>query len=206
MEVLPVRYEATLQVDNKPFYANAKAVALLGADTPLSRNTIRIGAEWNMSKNYGGGLLYDVTRPFTDLMSSHPRRYDALPALHRLSAFLEDNTTITAGEWRIEIMAGLRTTAMANLGSRYTLQGQIPFRSACQPLGDASGVRHGRRPDAHHIRGRRGMAHQKRLRSTSSSPNRTTPITRGSTISRRTTNRNAVSMWKSSSTTPPITT
>ncbi len=34
MEVLPVRYEATLQVDNKPFYANAKAVALLGADTP----------------------------------------------------------------------------------------------------------------------------------------------------------------------------
>ena len=91
--------------------ANAKAVALLGADTPLSRNTIRIGAEWNMSKNYGGGLLYDVTRPFTDLMSSHPRRYDALPALHRLSAFLEDNTTITAGEWRIEIMAGLRTTA-----------------------------------------------------------------------------------------------
>ena len=38
--------------------------------------------------------------------------------------------------------------------------GQIPFRSACQPLGDASGVRHGRRPDAHHIRGRRGMAHQ----------------------------------------------
>lgn len=33
MEVLPVRYEATLQVDNKPFYANAKAVALLGADT-----------------------------------------------------------------------------------------------------------------------------------------------------------------------------
>ena len=29
MEVLPVRYEATLQVDNKPFYANAKAVALL---------------------------------------------------------------------------------------------------------------------------------------------------------------------------------
>ena len=54
-------------VDNKPFYANAKAVALLGADTPLSRNTIRIGAEWNMSKNYGGGLLYDVTRPFTDL-------------------------------------------------------------------------------------------------------------------------------------------
>ena len=110
MEVLPVRYEATLQVDNKPFYANAKAVALLGADTPLSRNTIRIGAEWNMSKNYGGGLLYDVTRPFTDLMSSHPRRYDALPALHRLSAFLEDNTTITAGEWRIEIMAGLRTT------------------------------------------------------------------------------------------------
>lgn len=127
MEVLPVRYEATLQVDNKPFYANAKAVALLGADTPLSRNTIRIGAEWNMSKNYGGGLLYDVTRPFTDLMSSHPRRYDALPALHRLSAFLEDNTTITAGEWRIEIMAGLRTTAMANLGSRYTLQGKFHF-------------------------------------------------------------------------------
>ena len=82
--------------------------------------------------------------------------------------------------------------------------GQIPFRSACQPLGDASGVRHGRRPVSHSRAARDGTP--KRLRSTSSSPNRTTPITRGSTISRRTTNRNAVSMWKSSSTTPPITT
>lgn len=127
MEVLPTRYEATLQVDNKPFYANVKAVVLLGADTPLSRNTIRVGAEWNMSKNYGGGLLYDVMRPYFDLMSSHPRRYDALPALHRLSAFVEDNTVITAGAWRIEVMAGVRTTAMANLGSRYALQGKFHF-------------------------------------------------------------------------------
>ncbi len=126
-EILPDRYEATLRVDGKPFYANAKGVAQFEAAAGASRHKIRVGAEWNLSKNYGGGLLYDVTRPISDQMRARPRRYDALPALHRLSAFAEDHLFVTAGEWRIEAMAGLRTTLMANLGSRYTLQGRCYF-------------------------------------------------------------------------------
>lgn len=124
-EILPSRYEATLRVESKPFYAFAKAMALFAANTRSTRSTLRAGAEWSMAKNYGGGLLYDITRPITELMSTRPRRYDALPALHRLSAFVEDNTVIRAGKWRIEAMAGLRATAMTNLGSRYALQGKI---------------------------------------------------------------------------------
>ena len=138
-------------------------------------------------------------------MSSHPRRYDALPALHRLSAFLEDNTTITAGEWRIEIMAGLRTTAMANLGSRYTLQGKFHFDpranlSVTLPAFDMAGD-----PMRITFAGGAGW-HTKTPTLDQLFPEPDYSITRGSTISRRTTNRNAVSMWKSSSTTPPITT
>lgn len=125
--ILPLRYEATLRIDGKPFYAFTKAMALFGFDTPQSRNTLRAGAEWTMSKNYGGGLLYDVTRPISVQMSTRPRRYDALPALHRMSAFVEENTVLTCGAWRAETMVGLRAATMANLGSRYALQGRLYF-------------------------------------------------------------------------------
>lgn len=93
-------------MESKPFYAFAKAMALFAANTRSTRSTLRAGAEWSMAKNYGGGLLYDITRPITELMSTRPRRYDALPALHRLSAFVEDNTVIRAGKWRIEAHGG----------------------------------------------------------------------------------------------------
>lgn len=124
-EILPSRYEATLRTESKPFYAYAKAVGLFARQHGTTRHTLRLGADWSMAKNYGGGLLYDITRPFSEQMGTRPRRYDALPALHRLAAFAEAAGTYRPGRWRIEVMAGLRTTTMANLGSRYTLQGHL---------------------------------------------------------------------------------
>ncbi len=126
-EILPARYEATLRVDGRPFYASAKGTARFGFETEHAQHTLRAGAEWNMSKNYGGGLLYDVARPFSETMSTRPRRYDALPALHRISAFAEDHTEIRTGGWLLDLMAGLRTTTTANIGSRYALQGRFYF-------------------------------------------------------------------------------
>lgn len=143
-QILPNRYEATLRVDGRPFYAFTKASAQLGADTPLSRNTLLVGAEWTMSKNYGAGLVYDVTRPISTLMTTRPRRYDAVPAMHRFSAYAEERTVVSTGRWRFEIMAGLRTTVMANLGGSYALQGKFLFDpranlSAALPAFDAAG-------------------------------------------------------------------
>lgn len=124
-EILPSRYEATLRTESKPFYAYAKAMALFGKQHGKARYTLRLGTDWSMAKNYGGGLLYDITRPFSEQMSTRPRRYDALPALHRLAAFAEATGSLRPGRWRIDAMAGVRATTMANLGERYALQGLV---------------------------------------------------------------------------------
>lgn len=124
-EILPSRYEATLQVDGKPFYAFAKTMATFGIDTSNSYNSLRVGVDWSMSKNYGGGLLYDTKRPISNMMSTRPRRYDAIPALHRLSTFIEERTSLTLDRWQVEIMAGLRTTTMVNIGSEFDIDGKI---------------------------------------------------------------------------------
>ena len=123
--IIPASYDATLLVDGKPFYGYAKAVATFNADTERSRNTLRVGADWSMDKNYGRGLVFDVARPFSPQMDSRPRAYDAIPALHKLSLFLEDATTLALGDFRVEATGGVRAASMFNLGRRYTIQGKF---------------------------------------------------------------------------------
>lgn len=125
--IVPASYDATLLVDGKPFYGYAKAVATFNADTERSRNTLLLGADWAMDKNYGRGLVFDVARPFSPKMSSRPRAYDVIPALHKLSFFIEDATTVTLGDLRVEATGGVRATSMLNLGSRYAIQGKFYF-------------------------------------------------------------------------------
>ena len=63
--IIPASYDATLLVDGKPFYGYAKAIAFFNADTERSRNTLRVGADWSMDKNYGRGRVFGVARPFS---------------------------------------------------------------------------------------------------------------------------------------------
>ena len=125
--IIPASYDATLLVDGKPFYGYAKAIAIFNADTERSRNTLRVGADWSMDKNYGRGLVFDVARPFSPQMDSRPRAYDAIPALHKLAFFLEDATTLALGDFRVEATGGVRAASMFNLGRRYTIQGKFYF-------------------------------------------------------------------------------
>ena len=125
--IIPASYDATLLVDGKPFYGYAKAIAIFNADTERSRNTLRVGADWSMDKNYGRGLVFDVARPFSPQMDSRPRAYDAIPALHKLSFFLEDAATLALGDFRVEATGGVRAASMFNLGRRYTIQGKFYF-------------------------------------------------------------------------------
>lgn len=169
------------------------------ADTPLSHQ-YDPRRQMEHVENYGGGLLYDVMRLLTDLMSSHPRRYD-LPTRYRLGV-PGGQYGDYGGSWRIEC-GGLRARRPTSEAALCPAGHQIPLRPARQPLGDASGVRHGGliRCALHSRAARDGTP---KRRSTGSSPNRTTPCISGSTISPERRVENAVSTWRSSSTIPPI--
>lgn len=124
-EYLLSEYIAEYTSEGAPFTAFSKlkvnGTAIVGATT----HTYKGGVEWNMSKNYGKGQKYDLTRPLSAGWTTRPRDYSTIPALHSLAAYLEDNIRITAGEGSVELQPGVRATTLPSLDSRYSMSGKI---------------------------------------------------------------------------------
>lgn len=118
--MIPARYEATLQVDGRPFYAYLQALARFR----LGAHNLKAGAEWTADKNFGKGTVFDLERPFSTSMSARPRAYYDIPADNRFSLFAEENVRVPLGAWALEGMAGLRMTVLPGLGSEYALAGK----------------------------------------------------------------------------------
>lgn len=118
---LPMRYEAELDVDGKPLTAVVKAASRFRYNLPMISNTLKAGIEWNFSKNYGKGLIYDISRPITAGNNKRPRPFSAVPAMHQLSAYVEHTSDIHLGNHAVELQIGLRETQLLHLDSRYYL-------------------------------------------------------------------------------------
>ncbi|MCM1519755.1 MAG: TonB-dependent receptor plug domain-containing protein [Lachnoclostridium sp.] len=119
---LPMLYLADYDVYGKPFTAFAKAAASFRATSSYLTSLLKAGIEWNMSKNYGDGAVYDLTRPLTAGNNTRPRSYSDIPAMQQLSAYVEEQLTFHAGMHTLNLTAGLRETQLLNLDKRYILQ------------------------------------------------------------------------------------
>lgn len=84
-------------------------------------NNYKAGIEWTMSKNYGRGQVYDLSRPLSASWTSRPRAYKDIPALHVLSFFLEENATLTTGSNSVDFQLGLRSIQLPSLDKSYYL-------------------------------------------------------------------------------------
>ena len=118
--MIPARYEATLQVDGRPFYAYLQALARVR----LGAHNLKAGAEWTTDKNYGKGSIFDLERPFSASMSARPRAYSDIPADNRFSLFAEENVRVALGAWALEGMAGVRMTLLPGMDRAYALAGK----------------------------------------------------------------------------------
>lgn len=125
--IIPASYDATLLVDGKPFYGYAKAIAIFNADTERSRNTLRVGADWSMDKNYGRG--WSSTSPGRSV-----RRWIRGPAPttrsppctnSRFSSKTPRRSLSETSAWRLR--EACAPASMFNLGRRYTIQGKFYF-------------------------------------------------------------------------------
>ncbi|MDE5942566.1 MAG: hypothetical protein K2H14_10710, partial [Muribaculaceae bacterium] len=118
---LPMRYESVLDVDGKPLTAVVKAASRFRYNFGMMSNTLKAGAEWNFSKNYGEGQLYDVMRPISAGNNKRPRPFSEVPAMHQLSAYVEHSSDIHLGSHALELQLGLRETQLLHLDRRYYL-------------------------------------------------------------------------------------
>lgn len=126
VEALPAKYEASMKIEGIPFNAFFKSTAHFRFGGPKFGNNLLAGAEWSMDKNYGRGLVFDVTRPFSPDMNVRPRAFNSIPAMHQFSLYAEDNMSIVLGSgFRLDAMLGLRASMLLNLSGAYDLSRKV---------------------------------------------------------------------------------
>lgn len=118
--MVPTRYEASLIVDGKPFYAYLRAVSRWR----LYGQNLMAGAEWTFSKNFGNGSVFDVMRPFSTGSDTRPRAYKEIPADNNLAFFIEENGKASLRRFSLEWSVGVRAGFMPGLSRNYALSGK----------------------------------------------------------------------------------
>jgi hypothetical protein len=119
--IYPYTYTANQKVDGRPFSMYAKVGTTLRFPIRNVSNELKLGADWQMDKNYGDGQIFNQINPLYPGLSVRPRKYSVVPASHILSEYAEENTVINIGKNKLEIQAGIRASTMLNLSRRYAL-------------------------------------------------------------------------------------
>ena len=122
--ILPYTYDATQEVDGQPLNLFVKLNARLQIPSRKVANTLLLGADWNMDKNYGRGQVFDPERPVYPTAQIRMRSLSEKPANHTLSVYAEEKATLPLGSCQLELMAGVRALQMLNLPADYTMHGR----------------------------------------------------------------------------------
>lgn len=117
-------YISDFRLDGKPVDIYAKLRAAGSVSTGLWLHDYKGGVEWTFSKNYGRGQIYDLDRPLSGGWTTRPRAYSDVPAMHTVSAFVEDGITALLGTNKFEAQAGARIMVLPSLDGRYYLSGR----------------------------------------------------------------------------------
>lgn len=123
--ILPYTYTASQSVDGKPLNVYNKLSASFAIPTQRISNSLMIGADWQIDKNDGDGQQFDVTRPLYPGISTRLRKFSVVPATHNVALFAEESIHLNVGNSRMDILAGVRGSAMAHLSTDYEMRGKI---------------------------------------------------------------------------------
>ena len=119
--ILPYKYTARHDAVSEPMNLFFKMNARLRVPNLFIPNTLLLGADWNMDKNYGAGQVFDPTLPLYPGISSRQRKLSEIPANHTVAAYAEENITLPVASGKIELMAGLRAAQMLNLPASHVM-------------------------------------------------------------------------------------
>ena len=123
--ILPYKYTGHHEVDGKPFNAFAKLNAKFQIPSTVLLNTLLVGADWNIDKNFGKGQVFDPTRPIYTGMATRQRKLSDIPANQRISFYAEETLKWQSDIGTFDLVAGIRATQMLNLPSTYKMQGKF---------------------------------------------------------------------------------
>lgn len=118
-------YLADLRSESRPLSFFAKLRAEGNRASGISFNEYKTGADISITKNYGKGQIYDLTRPLSASWTTRPLAFSDIPSLSVVSFYAEDNTTFSFGFTKLQTQLGLRGISMPFLDSRYDMSGRV---------------------------------------------------------------------------------
>ena len=118
-------YTAHYLCDGKPFNAYVKVKGVMGFKTPYTLHTIKVGANWDLAKNFGRGQVYDMHHPLSvSGWSSRPRKYSDIPSLQNFSLFAEELMKANVEKCQLELIVGLRLNTLLGLERQFDMSGK----------------------------------------------------------------------------------
>lgn len=119
---LPSTYYSPFQIENKPLSLLTQLNAEFLFETRSFRHKVIYGLSWKRTKNYGEGVMVDMTRPpypgNNEYVRPVPNR--SIPALSVGAAYAEEQLKHSNRWFDFELNAGVRFTQMFNLDTKYT--------------------------------------------------------------------------------------
>lgn len=119
---LPSTYYSPFQIENKPLSLLTQLNAESLFETRSFRHKVIYGLSWKRTKNYGEGVMVDMTRPpypgNNEYVRPVPNR--SIPALSVGVAYAEEQLKHSNRWFDFELNAGVRFTQMFNLDTKYT--------------------------------------------------------------------------------------
>lgn len=121
------QYVAQYRSEGRPLSAFIKLKIDGKFDLSNSEHKWMIGSDFTLTKNYGRGQIYDLTKPLAAAWVTRPRAYKDIPALDVLSYYAEDLITLPLLTAKLELQAGVRALTMTNLPGNYAMHGKHYF-------------------------------------------------------------------------------
>lgn len=119
---LPSTYYSPFQIENKPLSLLTQLNAESLFETRSFRHKVIYGLSRKRTKNYGEGVMVDMTRPpypgNNEYVRPVPNR--SIPALSVGAAYAEEQLKHSNRWFDFELNAGVRFTQMFNLDTKYT--------------------------------------------------------------------------------------
>ncbi|MDN3693496.1 TonB-dependent receptor plug domain-containing protein [Chryseobacterium tructae] len=115
------QYISDYSVDGKPLDIFVKMVNAFQWDFKTIKNEINTGFDWQLSKNWGQGQLFDIYRPIDPKATFRPRAYRDVPAYSTAALFLETISTADLGKHKLTLALGVRGNSMLNLPAHFNM-------------------------------------------------------------------------------------
>jgi len=122
---LPAEYPSRLIMEGKPQTFEVKINAKSELKYSNFYHSLIYGGEFSSSKNKGKGEIYDLNYPpFPTSKNTRPRPFKEIPALYKISLFIEDDINWKLGNSKLLLQPGIRVSSMPGLNSRYKMKGK----------------------------------------------------------------------------------